>query len=181
MIFGLLRPLQSARSDLNSTLQGRLRTKAGGARQRLRSSLVVSEIALSLVLLIGAGLLVKSFIHLRSTPLGFEPAHVLTASITLPEASHPTMTSVKGYYQQALARIVARPEVQAASIVNALPLGSLGVRMRGDLTIEGGPSEHSGLWASKVGIGPDYFKVLGIPLCKDGRSRITTQPILRVW
>jgi len=106
---------------------------------------------------------------LRATPLGFDSAHVLTASVTLPEASHPTMASMKSYYQQALARIIARPEVQAASVVNALPLGNDGVRIRGDLTIEGESSERPGLRTNKVGIGPDYFKVLGIPVLK-GRT-----------
>ena len=164
--FGLAPALQSARPDLNSTIREGSGQMAGGARQRLRSLLVVSEIALSLMLLIGAGLLVKSFARLRSTPLGFDSARVLTANITLPEASHPTMAAVKSYYQQALARIVARPEVQAASVVNSLPLGSYGVRIRGDLTIEGESSERPGLQANKVGIGPDYFKVLGIPVLK---------------
>jgi len=169
VIFGLVPALQSARPDLNSTLKEGSGQMAGRARQRLRSLLVVSEIALSLVLLISAGLLVKSFARLRSTPLGFEPTHVLTASITLPEASHPTMTSVKSYYREAVARIVARPEVQAASVVNSLPLSKDGVRIRGNVMIEGESSERKGLWTNKVGIGPDYFKVMSIPLLK-GRS-----------
>jgi putative ABC transport system permease protein len=169
LIFGLAPALQSARPDLDRTLREGSGQMAGGARQRLRGLLVAFEIALSLVLLIGAGLLVKSFSRLRSTPLGFDFARVLTATVTLPEASHPTMASVTGYYQQALARIVARPEVQAASVVNSLPLGSYGVRIRGDLTIEGETSERPGLSANKVGIGPDYFKVLGIPVLK-GRA-----------
>jgi len=167
VIFGLAPALQSARLDLNSTLkEGSSQLAGGGARHRLRSLLVVSEIALSLVLLIGAGLLVKSFARLRATPLGFDSARVLTASITLPEASYPTMASVKSYYQQALARIVSRPEVQAASVVNALPLGNNGARIRGDLTIEGEATERPGLRVNKVGISPDYFRVLAIPLVK---------------
>jgi len=169
VIFGIAPALQSAKPDLNSTLREGSGQMAGGTRQRLRGLLVVSEIALSLVLLIGAGLLVKSFARLHSTPLGFDSAHVLTANVTLPEASHPTMASVTSYYQQALARIVARPEVQGASVVNSLPLGSYGVRIRGDLTIQGEASERPGLGANKVGIGPDYFKVLGIPVLK-GRA-----------
>src|SRR5258705_620011 len=140
-----------------------------GSRQRLRGLLVVSEVALSLVLLIGAGLLVKSFTRLRATPLGFNSAHVLTATVTLPEASYPGMVSVKSYYQQAFGSICARPEVEAASFVNASPLTSNGVRIRGDLTIEGETAERPGLSSNKVGIGPDYFKVLGIPILK-GRA-----------
>lgn len=169
VVFGLAPALQSARPDLNSTLREGSGQMAGGTRQRLRSLLVVFEIALSLVLLIGAGLLVKSFARLRSTPLGFDSAHVLTATVSLPEASYPTMASVKTYYQQSLSRIIARPEVVAASIVSALPLTSNGVRIQGSLTIEGESSERRGLSPRKVGIGPDYFKVLGIPVLK-GRA-----------
>ena len=169
VIFGLAPALRSAKADLNNTLRESSGQMGVGSRQRLRGLLVVSEVALSLVLLIGAGLLVKSFTRLRATPLGFNSSHVLTATVTLPEASYPGMVSVKSYYQQALGRIVARPEVEAASIVNALPLTSNGVRIRGDLTIEGETAERPGLSSNKVGIGPDYFKVLGIPILK-GRA-----------
>src|SRR4029434_7867508 len=75
----------------------------------------------------------------------------------------------KSYYQEALARITSRPEVEAVSIVNALPLTSNGVRIRGSLQLEGEATEREGLWSNKVGIGPDYFKVLGIPVVK-GRA-----------
>jgi putative ABC transport system permease protein len=114
-------------------------------------------------------LLAKSFVRLRATPLGFDPARVLTASVTLPEISYPNSAAVKLYYQQALERITSRPEVQSASIVNALPLSSGGVRIRGDLKIDGDTHEFPGLNVHKVGIGPDYFKTLDIPLLR-GRA-----------
>src|SRR5207253_11461798 len=136
IIFGLAPAMQASRLDLNTALkEGGTRAAGGGSRHRLRSLLVVAEVSLALVLLIGAGLLLKSFTRLRETKLGFNPDHVLTASLTLPEADYPTTVQIKAYYQQALARLAARPEVQAASIINALPLGKNGARIQGDLTV----------------------------------------------
>ena len=87
----------------------------------MRGLLVVAEVSLALVLLIGAGLLLKSFTRLRETKPGFNPDHVLTASAALPQADYPTTAKVKTYAQQALARLAAYPEVQAAGVVNSLP------------------------------------------------------------
>jgi putative ABC transport system permease protein len=168
VIFGLAPALHASRADLNSTLKEGGTPAAGGAsRRRLRGLLVVAEVSMALVLLIGAGLLLKSFTRLRETKLGFNPDHVLTASVTLPEVTHPTAAQVKAYYQQALARISARPEAQAAGLVNSLPLGGAGVQ--GGLTVEGESTERPGVRASKVAVGGDYFRALGVPLLK-GRA-----------
>ena len=170
IIFGIAPALQSSRLDLNATLkEGGAQMIGGTARHRLRGLLVVAEVSLALMLLIGAGLLLKSFTRLRETRLGFSPEHVLTASLTLHEADYPTAAHVKAYYQQALARLAARPEVQAASIINALPLGKNGARIQGDLTVEGDTAERPGARARKLAISPDYFRALGIPLLK-GRA-----------
>ena len=126
VVFGLVPALQATRPDLNSTLRESSGKMAGGARQRLRSVLVVSEIALSLVLLIGAGLLVKSFARLRSTLAGFPVEK-------RPYCEHHaagSLISDNGFRKKLLPGITgpdcARPEVQAVSIVNALPLGNGG-------------------------------------------------------
>jgi predicted permease len=170
VFFGLAPALQSSTLDLNSTLkEGGTQVIGSTARHRLRGLLVVTEVSLALMLLIGAGLLLKSFTRLRETRLGFTPDHVLTASITLPEADYPTTVQVKAYYRQALARLAARPEVQAASIVNALPLGKNGARIQGDLSVEGDTSQRPGAVARKLAISPDYFRALGIPLLR-GRA-----------
>jgi putative ABC transport system permease protein len=168
VIFGLAPALQASRPDLNVTLkEGGARATGGESRHRLRGLLVIAEVSMALVLLIGAGLLLKSFTRLRETRLGFNPDHVLTARVTLPESTHPTAAHVKAYYQQAIARIAARPEAQAAGFVNSLPLGGPGVR--GDLTVEGKTVERSGGRASKLAVGGDYFRALGVPLLK-GRA-----------
>jgi putative ABC transport system permease protein len=170
VVFGLAPALQCSRPDLNSTLkEGGTRATGGASRHRLRGLMVVAEVSMALVLLIGAGLLLKSFTRLRETKLGFNPDHVLTASVTLPEATHPTAAHVKAYYQQALARVAARPEAQAAGLVNSLPLSDTGVGIRGNLTVEGESTSRPGVSANKLAVGGDYFRTLGIPLLK-GRA-----------
>jgi putative ABC transport system permease protein len=167
IVFGLAPALQASQPDLGASLkEGGTRGADGAGRHRLRSALVVAEVSLALVLLIGAGLLLKNFTQLRRTELGFNPDRVLVAGITLPEAGYPSTANVKAYYQQALARLSARQEVQAVGIVNALPLGKNGARIQGDLTVEGEAGKRPGLSASKLAIGGDYFRALGIPLLK---------------
>ena len=165
--FGLAPALQSSKLDLNSTLkEGGAQMIGGMARHRLRGLLVVAEVSMALMLLIGAGLLLKSFTRLRETRLGFNPDHVLSASLTLPDADYPTTAEVKAFFQKALTRVAGHPEVQAASIINALPLGRNGARIQGDLMVEGDAEQRPGAFARKLAISPDYFRALGIPLLK---------------
>ncbi len=170
VIFGLAPALQASRLDLNTALkEGGTRGTGSGSRHRLRSLLVVAEVSMALVLLIGAGLLLKSFSRLRDTKLGFNPDHVLTASVSLPQADYPTTSQVKTYAQQSLARLAARPEVQAVGVVNSLPLSHDGMRMQGALIVEGESRDRPGLTASKMAVSAAYFRVLGIPLLQ-GRA-----------
>jgi len=165
--FGFAPALQSSKVDLNSTLkEGGAQMIGGLARHRLRGLLVVAEVSMALMLLIGAGLLLKSFTRLRETRLGFNPDHVLSASLTLPDADYPATAEVKAFYQQALTRLAQHPEVQAASIINALPLGKNGARIQGDLMVEGDAEQRPGAFARKLAISPEYFRALGIPLLK---------------
>ena len=165
--FGFAPALQSSKVDLNSTLkEGGAQMIGGMARHRLRGLLVVAEVSMALMLLIGAGLLLKSFTRLRETRLGFNPNHVLSASLTLPDVDYPTTAEVKAFYQQALTRLEEHPEVQAASIINALPLGKNGARIQGDLMVEGDAEQRPGAFARKLAISPEYFRALGIPLLK---------------
>ena len=170
LVFGLAPALQGSRLNLNSTLkEGGSRATGVGSRHRLRGLLVVAEVSMALVLLIGAGLLLKSFTRLRDTKLGFNPDHVLTASVTLPEAAYPTTAQVMDYCQQSLARLATLPEVESVGIVNSLPLGDQSVGIRGDVTVEGEPKERPGALTSKLAASADYFSALGIPLLK-GRA-----------
>ncbi len=170
VIFGTAPALQASRPDLNATLkEGGTGATGGASRHRLRGLLVVAEVSMALVLLIGAGLLLKNFTRLRETELGFNPDHVLTASVTLPKATHPTATLKKAYYQQSLDRLAARSETQAVGVITSLPLGDTGVSMRGSLSVEGEPDERPGVSAIKLAVSGGYFRALGIPLLK-GRA-----------
>jgi len=165
--FGLAPAWRTAKADLNTALKSGGTRGAGGAdRSRLRSVLVVAEVSLALILLIGAGLLLKSFVTLRTRPLGFNPIGVVIANVTLPEASYVTASQVKGYFREALARLQAQPDLQGAGLISALPLARSGARIRGDVTPEGESGERKGLWVNKLAVGGDYFRAMGIPLLR---------------
>jgi putative ABC transport system permease protein len=169
VVFGLVPSLQASRLDLNLSLKEGGTQSTGAPRHRLRSLLIVGEVSMALVLLIGAGLLLRSFSQLRETRLGFDPSHVLTASVTLPQTSYAKTAQIAAYYEQALARLSVRPEVQAVGVVNSLPLGDSAVGIQGDLTVEGEATERKGVTARKLAASADYFRALAIPLLK-GRA-----------
>jgi len=169
IVFGLVPSLQASRLDLNLTLKEGGLQASGRSRHRLRGLLIIGEVSLSLVLLVGAGLLLRNFTQLRDTPLGFDTRNVLTASVTLPENSYPKTSQVAAYYQRALTRIASRPEVQAVGVVNSLPLSNSGIGIQGNLKVEDEPTEREDVSASKLAVSGDYFRALGIPLLQ-GRT-----------
>ncbi len=121
VLFGLAPALQSSKSDLNSDLKEGSRGAATFRRSRLRSSLVVAEVALSLVLLAGAGLLLRSFVKLLGVPVGFRPGHILTLSAALPESKYQKATQVQSFYRDLLDRVRTLPAVESASAGTGLP------------------------------------------------------------
>jgi putative ABC transport system permease protein len=157
IIFGLLPALQSSRVNLNETLKegGRGETQGRG-QSRLRSLLVVSEIALAMVLLIGAGLMLKTFWRLNQVDPGFSPAGVLTARI---DPTYKEFDEVVGFYRSLLERVRAIPGVQRAGIINSQ--GSTW-----DFTIDEHPPipKEQQPFASHNQVSGDYFRVMGIPL-----------------
>jgi putative ABC transport system permease protein len=144
---------------------------------RLRSLLVLSEVALSLVLLVGAGLLVRSLIALRSVDPGFDVQHVLTAQVTLPSAAYRDGASVRGFFQRAVDELAALPGVSAAG-ASTQPLLSL--RGQNLFTVKD-PSVPSALAVNGVVLG-DYFHAVGIPTRRgrlfDSRDRSESEPVL---
>jgi putative ABC transport system permease protein len=124
LLFGVVPAIQSARPNLNETLRdaGARGTSAGRARQRLRSGLVVGEVALSLVLLVGAALLIRSFLGLQSVNPGFDPSRLLTMRLTLSGPQYDSSYERFAFWDRVLADINARPGVVSAAITNNIPL-----------------------------------------------------------
>jgi putative ABC transport system permease protein len=169
LLFGLAPALQSSRPNLNESLKEG--NRGGGAssprRQRVRSALVVSEVALALVLLVGAGLLLKSFARLQNVNPGFDYKNVLTATMFLPDARYKDDTSRANFYKQVLERVKNLPGVESVGGVSQLPLG--GSEEVDGLNIEGRPRAESVdtiMTAAFRVVSPDYFKTLRISLLR---------------
>ena len=164
--FGLLPAWIASRRGVNESLkEGGRSATAGGAQQRLRSTFVVVELAVALVLLVGAGLLVKTFWKLRNVEPGFNPDHLLTMRIELPEAHYKEVDPQTRFRSQALAGINTLPGVQAA-MISELPLS--GDSLNHDFVIDGRPpiapgDEPSLETRSVMG---DYFHTMQIPFRK---------------
>jgi putative ABC transport system permease protein len=163
VIFGAVPALQSSRVDLNDTLKEGGRG-TGGFRGRSRSVLVVTEIALSLVLLVGAGLMVQSFLRLRQVNIGLDAKNVLTASVILPSAKYRAPEQRAAFFKQLLERVSTLPGVEAASATATLPL--TGDNWGRSLTVEGFPvlSVGQAPMIQHTVVTPGYFRTMGIPL-----------------
>jgi putative ABC transport system permease protein len=167
VIFGLVPAIQATKLDINGWLkEGSGRSSAGVRRRFLRQSLIVSEVTLSLVLLVGAGLLIKSFVRLQQVDPGFKADHLLTMSITIPDNKYPDAPRQRAFFQQALQQVQGIPGVKSAALVTKLPLGG-SEKVRAFL-IEGRPPLASGeqQTASYNVVSPDYFSTMMIPLVK---------------
>jgi predicted permease len=161
IVFGLAPALQASNPNLNETLKeggGHL----SGSRAGLKSLLVVSEIALSLVLLVGAGLLVKSFLRLQNVDAGFNPHKVLTMQVTLPNKQYPDTARQNSFVEQSLEKIEPLPGVKSAAATINLPLDNvwgLGYWVPGH---DNNPNQ----FADNAYITPKYFLTMGISISK---------------
>ena len=165
LFFSLIPSLRSTRIDLRATLtEAETRAAGGGVqRQRLRSALVVSEIALSLVLLASAMLLIQSFRKLQEVDPGFDPKNTLVVPLSLPEASYPDDAARTALYSQVLARVKALPGVKAAGSTSTVPIldwGGSPIMVEGQTLEE---AEHNPITGFH-GVDGDLFQALGIPL-----------------
>lgn len=136
IIFSLAPALRAMRIDLADSLKdGSQSSSSGGGRQRFRNGLVIVEMALAVVLLIGAGLMLRSLWALERVPLGLDSTNVLTMRLALPQASYKTSEEVVGFYQRLLERVRTTAGVRTAGAVRSLPLGStigdFGLRIEG--------------------------------------------------
>ena len=163
LAFGVVPAWQTTRSEVNEALKdGGRGSSLGRGRNKARSFLIVSEIALSLVLLIGAGLMIKSFIRLAHVKPGFETANIATTRLSLPTAQYGTPSSRAMFFQQVITRIQTIPGVQSAAAISRLPL-TPGNSSR-SLNLEGRTAPNEGFNADYRVISPDYFRSMGIPL-----------------
>jgi putative ABC transport system permease protein len=125
LVFSLAPAVRLLRSDLTDAMkEGGSNATASGARQRFRNSLVVVEMALAVVLLVGAGLMLRTLWSLQRIDLGFNPSGVLTMRVSLPEASYAKPESVVGFYERLMEQVRALPGVTMAGAARSLPLGS---------------------------------------------------------
>ena len=164
VLFGLTPSLQLSKPDLSAVLRDEGRGSSGSrTRTRARSILVVTQVALSMVLLVGSGLLIRSFIRLRSASPGFDPRYVLTMNITLPPSRYAKPPLLTAFYDGVLARVRALPGVQSAALSTALPAEPT---HQTPVLFEGQPEVALGkrpvVYIQQLS--PDYARTLGVPL-----------------
>jgi predicted permease len=183
VVFGLAPALQASKTDINETLkEGGRGSGEGVTRSRLRGALVVSEIALSLVLLVGAGLLAQSFKRLMDVQPGFDPANLVTMDVVLRRSRYPEEAQRTQFFKDFVERAKTLPGVKAIGLVDPLPLN--GNFEAWDFQIEGrapfAPGEQNN--ADRRIINPDYFQAMNIPLRRgrafDARDRADATPVV---
>src|SRR5436190_863013 len=163
VIFGLIPALQVSRPSVNESLQQGAKGSTGGLHtNRLRAFLVVSQVSLSLLLLAGAGLLIKSFFNLRAADPGFDPQRLMTMSMTLPRVRYPELDQQIRTHDAIMEKIAAIPGVESAGGANPLPLSN-NVSNRSFMVSGADPlprGNHPG--AGYLIVKPDYFKAMKI-------------------
>ena len=165
ILIGFVPALASAKPELTEALkEGGRGSTSGVRRNRVRNLLVVAEVALALVLLVGASLLLKSFAGLQNVNPGFEPRNVLTMELSLPVAKYARGKPVADFYQELVRRVQALPGVEAAGVTSILPLS--GNNSDSSFGIEGtNPAETKVYPDEEIrAVSPDYFKVLRVQL-----------------
>ncbi|HEU0272947.1 MAG TPA: ABC transporter permease, partial [Candidatus Udaeobacter sp.] len=167
ILFGIAPAFVSAKPELTEALkEGGRGSTAGARRHRLRNGLVIGETVLALILLIGAGLLIKSFVRLQNVSPGFNPHNVLTAEISLPIEKYPRGQPVINFYEEAVRRIKNISGVQHVAFTVMLPLS--GSNTDSSFIIEGQDPKATGAFPDEEirDITPDYFRTLQTPLLK---------------
>ncbi len=182
ILFGLFPAFQSARVATQDVLkESSQATTAGRGRLRLRRVLVAAEVALSLLLLVGAGLLIKSFMQLQRVDAGFDPSGVLTMRIVVPAARYSQPDQVRNFYRDVLRRVSALPGVTMVGANSGLPLSGAG--SSGTTTIDNPafPDDRGTPEADQRIVTPGYFETMGMKMVSgrmfDERDNDTSQPV----
>ncbi len=181
ILFGIVPGWRISRSDPNQALKSGRSSTTEPARQKLRSALVISETALALILLVAAGLFLRSFVRLQGVTPGFNPHGVMTASFSLPQTTYPNGQKQAVFHRALLEHLRNAPGVAAAALGNPLPFsgeeGSAGFTIEGRVPAAGEPPPHGDI----RDVTPGYFEALSIPLLR-GRTftdqdRVTTERV----
>jgi predicted permease len=185
LLCGLSPALGSMRADVLDTLrEGSQGAGQGRAQHRLRSVLVVVEVALAMVLLVGSGLLLRSFQKMLETDPGFQPQNVLSAYISLPGAGYPTQARIDRFYHDLLGRLAALPGAKAVSVSSGVP--TAGIRSDRNFVPEGYAPRGGRRWASASNefVMGDYFQTMRIPLLRgryfDATDQLPDAPLMAV-
>jgi predicted permease len=166
VLFALAPALQMSRLDLQSTLREGSRGSTGG-QHRLRSALMVAEVGASLVLLVGAGLMLRTMWHLSRVSPGFNPRNMLTFSVGLSPANRATADRIRNAYRDLTQSVLALPGVQAAGIVDDVPLTGSDSEL--PFWVSGRPrpnAQSEMLWALLYDVNPGYLRAMDIPLLR---------------
>jgi putative ABC transport system permease protein len=183
LIFGLAPAWQISRTNLNGALKEGGRQSSSGSH-RLRSLLVISEVALSLMLLVGAGLMMRSFLGLMKTDPGFNSSNLLTMALTIPVTKYKEESQRVTFYKDLVQRVQSLSGVEAAGAISHLPLG--GSNSSNSFLVDGVPEpppgqEFTGRYRVCT---PDYFRTMGIPVLKgrqfNDQDRLGSPPVIIV-
>ena len=183
LLFGIIPALHAARCEPRQGLSESGRSSTGGVSSaRMRNALVVAEVSLSFVLLVGAGLMLRSLLNLLNSEPGFRPQHVLTAAISLPGVNYHETDSVNRFYERLVSDVGAIPGVQAAGVGSDLPWTGYDDN-NGGLTLEGEtPPPNQDFHARYHTASGDYFRAVGTPLVSgrffDARDTKDSRPVL---
>ncbi len=164
LLFGALPAVRTARADPAAGLGSGMRTAGSRAGTRFRSALVVGQVALTAVLLVSAGLLLRSFDELRRVDMGFDPSDLLTASVQVGDAEFPDLPSRVAFFRTLMERIRSIPGVEGAGMIDRIPVRMSGGNVRVDLPERFGMSGVFGQLAYQRSVLPGYFGAMGIPL-----------------
>jgi putative ABC transport system permease protein len=184
IVFGLAPALHVSKPELNESLkEGGRAAGAGTTRSRLRAALVVSEVAMALVLLVCAGLLIKTMMRLRDVSPGFDPEHVLTMNVVLSSAKRPQPAEWAAFYEQTVERVESLPGVEAAGLTSVLPLSS-NFDGRG-IAVEDHPRPRGEEFNADLYIAtPGYLRAMSVPLLEgralEGRDNKDAPPVALV-
>jgi putative ABC transport system permease protein len=164
LVFGLIPAFQTARAAPAIGAGSTARATHGPGQRRLRAALVVAETAIGVVLLVGAGLLLRSFDRLLRTAPGFDPQHLVTATFRLPDSRYPYLKQI-GFYDDLLADLRALPGVESAAATRPLPLS--GSRYTISFQLYGAPQRPGELLSADFGMAsPDYFRTMHVPVVR---------------